>query len=143
LSSVARCPERAGSAGSRGVTTRTVVPLGLWALRVAGVVYLVGVLAQALFAGLFVTGDVGFLDMHSLNASVIAFAAVAWFITSLIVRAPRQIVTAGIAASVMVVAQIAAGYLRILPLHIPLGVVMFGIGHRLVQLAFSHRGAPE
>jgi hypothetical protein len=113
--------------------------LGLWALRVTGVVYVVGVLAQALFAGLFVTGDVGFLDMHSVNASVIAFSAVAWIVTSLIVRAPRQMVIAGIAALVMAVAQIAAGYLRVLPLHIPLGVVMFVVGHRLVRLAFSDR----
>jgi hypothetical protein len=115
------------------------VPLGLWALRVTGVVYVVGVLAQALFAGLFVTGDVGFLDMHSVNRSVIAFSAVAWIVTSLIVRAPRQIVIAGVVAAVLAVAQIAAGYLRILPLHIPLGVAMFAIGHRLVQLAFSYR----
>jgi hypothetical protein len=122
------------------VTTRTVVPAGLWVLRVASVLFLVAVLAQALFAGLFVTGDVGFLDMHSLNASVIAFSAAACFVASLIMRAPRRIVHVGLIASLMTVAQIAAGFLRIIPLHIPLGVAMFGLGLRLVQLAFSVNG---
>jgi hypothetical protein len=110
---------------------------------VAGVVFLVSVLAQALFAGLFVTGDVGFLDMHSVNASVVVFSAAVWVIVSLIVRAPREMVIAGIAAVVVSVAQVAVGFARILPLHIPLGVLMFGAAVRLVQLAFSYRGASQ
>lgn len=109
-------------------------------MRVASVLFVVAVLAQALFAGLFVTGDVGFLDMHSLNAGVIAFAAAACFVASLIMRAPRRIVHVGLVASLMTVAQIAVGYSRIIPLHIPLGVAMFALGIRLAQLAFSYKG---
>lgn len=112
-------------------------------MRLAGVVFLVAVLAQALFAGLFVTGDIGFLDMHSVNAMVVAFAAVLWIIASLVLRAPRRFVVAGVITAVVTVAQLGIGFARIIPLHIPVGVAMFAMGVRLVQLGFSYQGERE
>ncbi|MET0235490.1 MAG: hypothetical protein ABW224_12670 [Kibdelosporangium sp.] len=125
------------------VTTRTVVPVGLWALRVAGIMFLAAVLAQAVFAGLFVTGEVEFLDMHAVNANVIVFAVVLWIVASLVVRAPRRVVVGGVVALAVSVAQVGVGFARILPLHIPIGVAMFAMGVRLVQLAFSYHGERE
>ena len=122
------------------MTTKTVVPAGLWVFRLASVVFLVAVLAQAVFAGLFVTGDIGFLDMHSVNANVVAFSVAAWVVASLVLRAPRRIVVGGVLAAVVTVAQVAVGYARMLPLHIPVGVAMFAVALRLAQLAFSYQG---
>jgi hypothetical protein len=105
--------------------------------------FLVAVLAQAVFAGLFVTGDVGFLDMHAFNANIAAVSVALWFIAALVLRAPRRIVITGVIAAVVTVAQVGIGFARIIPLHIPVGVVLFAAALRLVQLAFTYQGGRE
>lgn len=123
-------------------TTNRVTPIATWALRVAAVLFAVSVLAQSVFAGLFVTGDVGMLDMHGVNAAAVAVAAVIWIVTAILLavknRDARRLIIMGVAALVITVAQMALGGSRILWLHIPLGVGMFAMGLRMVAAAFAY-----
>jgi hypothetical protein len=115
----------------------------VWVLRVAGVLFLLAVLGQAALAGLFVTGDTGFLDMHEINGVVVGVSAIVWIIASLVLRMPVRTVLVGVAAFLATGAQIALGQSRGLVLHIPLGVALFGAGIALAALSFSYRTEPK
>ncbi|CAM3833238.1 hypothetical protein KIPE111705_27240 [Kibdelosporangium persicum] len=115
----------------------------VWLLRTAGVLFLVAVLGQAVLAGLFVTGDTGFLDVHEINSTVVGLAAIAWIIASIVLKAPLRMVLVGVAALLATGAQIGLGHARGLGLHIPLGVALFGAGITLTTLAFSYRTEPK
>jgi hypothetical protein len=116
--------------------------VALWALRLAGVMFALAVLGQAVFAGLFVTGDLGMLTMHQVNAAVVAVSALLWILAAILLvvadRAPARLIVMGVVALVLTVAQTAFGGSRILWLHIPLGVGMFALAVRLVALAFAY-----
>jgi hypothetical protein len=124
------------------VTTKRIVPAALWGLRLAGVLFPLAVLAQAVFAGLFVTGDIALLDMHQVNAFVVLAAAVLWIIAAVVLSraadASRGLIVLGVAALVVTLAQIAVGSSRILWLHIPLGVGMFAMAVRFAAAAFTY-----
>ncbi|TCO52809.1 hypothetical protein [Actinocrispum wychmicini] len=123
-------------------TIKRVAPIALWALRVAGVLFAVAVMGQAVFAGLFVTGDVGMLDMHGLNAAVVVVATLVWIVVAIILavkyKNARELILIGVGALVITVVQMAVGGARILWLHIPLGVGMFALAVRMLGLAFSY-----
>ena len=122
--------------------TRVVGPVALWALRLAGVMFPLAVFGQAIFAGLFVTGDLGMLNMHQVNSAVVLFTAVLWVLASIVLvvadKAPGRLIVFGVVAIVITVAQMAFGGSRVLWLHIPLGVGMFTMGLRLLAAAFGY-----
>jgi hypothetical protein len=123
-------------------TTKRAVPVTLWALRLAGVMFALAVLGQAVFAGLFVTGDLGMLTMHQVNAVVVVASALLWILAAIVLavadRAPARLVVLGVIALVLTVAQMAVGGSRVLWLHIPMGVGMFALAVRLVAVAFAY-----
>ncbi|WP_237774694.1 hypothetical protein [Actinosynnema sp. ALI-1.44] len=111
----------------------------IWVLRGAGVLFLLTVLGQALLAGLFVTGDIGFLAMHEVNGSIVGLAAMVWVAAALVLRAPRRMVLVGLGAFLATGAQIGLGHARGLQLHIPLGVLLFGAAVALTTMSFAYR----
>jgi hypothetical protein len=123
-------------------TINKVVPATVWLLRVAGVLFALAVLGQAVLAGMFVTGDVGMLTIHGFNAIVVAIAALLYAIAGIALRrknrAARRLITLGAVAFVLAFVQISLGGARMLALHIPLGVAMFAAAAQMVSLAFAY-----
>jgi hypothetical protein len=113
----------------------------VWTLR--GLVLLVAalVLLQSVLAGLFVTGDVGLLEAHSLNASFVTTLAFLQVIAAILVwrpgRGPAWPIWATLASFLLVEVQVGFGYARLVSLHIPMGVALFGLSIGLVAAVFS------
>lgn len=101
-----------------------------WALRIFATAHLLVVLAQAMLAGLFVTGDVNMLEVHSINAGVLGVLAIGQLVAAILIwrpggGPPNAMRTA---AGLLVVdfAEMGLGMARMVALHMPLGVLIFG-----------------
>lgn len=88
-------------------------------------------LLQPVSAGLFVTGEVGYLDLHSLGHLVILGMVVVQVIVAILAwrpgRAPGWPIWTSVALFLVVEMQAGFGYTRDLSLHIPGGVLVFGL----------------
>ena len=116
--------------------------MAVWLLRVAGVVFAVAVLGQAVLAGMFVTGDIGMLTIHGLNAIVVVAAALLYAVAGFMLvrkdRTARRLIAVGLGAFVVAFVQIAVGGSQVLVVHIPLGVAMFAMAAQMMRLAFTY-----
>lgn len=119
---------------------RTVPGWAVWTLRLMVLLFAVLVLLQAGLAGLFVTGDVGMLEAHSINASMVTSVAFLQIIAAILVWKPGRGVVwpiwVSIASFVLAQAQAGLGYGRVIALHIPMGVALFGFAVGLVVGVF-------
>ncbi|MCA2305301.1 hypothetical protein JF770_17195 [Mycobacterium intracellulare] len=109
--------------GRRGPTTRG--PLLLARASTASMVVLA--LAQATLAGNFLGGQYDALMLHSLGAKAITItSAVQVAILAWIWRlgGPRGAFLGGVAQTLLLVAEFAAGELRLTAVHVPLGVLL-------------------
>lgn len=116
-------------------------------LRVLSVLLVLDVLAQAVLAGLFVTGDVALLDVHGANAtqvmtSLVLLLVVACALLRWPVRGPVAPLCWALVLSALVVAQIVVGFSRQVAVHIPLGVAIFGVATVFVFWAGRYRHDP-
>ena len=101
--------------------------LSLWVLRLAVTVHLVLVLAQPVLAGLFLTGNVDAIDVHSAVGGVVAAASLVLIATAVayVLRRGRLWVLPVVVVLFLTVgAQIALGATRVLGAHVPLGVAI-------------------
>lgn len=123
-------------------TINRVVPVAVWFLRVAGVLFALAVLGQAVLAGMFVTGDVGMLTIHGFNAIVVVVAALLYAVAGIVLarkdRAARRLITLGAVMFLLAFVQIALGGSRVLAVHIPLGVALFAGAAQMVSRAFAY-----
>jgi hypothetical protein len=112
-------------------------------LRWGSTAYLVDVLLQAVLAGLFVTGDVGLLSWHEINAFVnsglLGVVLLAGILLWRPVRGPWWPAVAMLALLVVVQVQLQFGYERELVWHISVGVLMFGVASVLTAWAWQYR----
>ncbi|GAA3685816.1 hypothetical protein GCM10022224_058250 [Nonomuraea antimicrobica] len=103
----------------------------VWSLRVTATVHLAGVLAQAALAGLFVTGDVDLLTWHRDNGGVTHSVLYLQLVASILLwrpgRGPGWPALAGLGLVVLETGQVVFGQSRILALHFPLGMAIFGL----------------
>jgi heme A synthase len=110
-------------------------------LRVLSVLALFDTLVQAALAGLFITGDVGLLDWHGVNASVlallVALEAGAAFLVWRPGRGPAGPFLLALGLLVLVGVQQALGAARVIAGHVPLGMAIFGLGAALTYWSFS------
>ncbi|HEY3503311.1 MAG TPA: hypothetical protein VGN37_11085 [Actinocatenispora sp.] len=101
------------------------------AVRIVAIATAIVVLLQAVSAGLFVTGQVSFLDMHGYGAMAAGLLVIATLVTAILRWRPgggtSQPVLMAVVELVLVVAQAGLGFSRVLALHIPLGVALFGV----------------
>jgi hypothetical protein len=101
------------------------------ALRVVAGLYALGVFAQALFAGQFLSGQGQWLIWHDLNGTaVLTWVVLVQFVLALIVwlpgKGPAWPALVSVAQFAGAWLQIETGYGNVLAVHVPLGVALFG-----------------
>ena len=89
------------------------------------------VFAQAAFAGQFLAGHASWLRAHETNAGILHLVALVQLVVAVLLWRPgRGPGWPALASLVLVVAeefQLGFGYGRVLALHVPLGVAIFGL----------------
>ena len=99
-------------------------------LRVAVLLHAALILAQAAFAGQFLAGDAAWVRVHEANAGIIQLTAFVQLVLAILVwrpgRGPGWPALASLALLLAEEFQMGFGYARLLALHVPLGVAIFG-----------------
>ncbi|GAB1511474.1 hypothetical protein [Actinophytocola sp. KF-1] len=101
--------------------------LSLWVLRVAVTVHLVLVLAQPVLAGLFLTGNVDAIEVHSAVGGLVATASlvlIAAAVAYVVRRGRLWVLPVMVVLFLAVGGQVALGATRVLGAHVPLGVAI-------------------
>ena len=110
--------------------------LAVRALRAVVLVHAAMVLAQAAFAGRYLAGDAAGLRAHETNAGIIELVALVQLGVAVVVwrpgRGPGWPALASLALLLAEGFQIGFGYGRVLAVHVPLGVAIFGLTVALV-----------
>lgn len=98
--------------------------------QVTALVFVIDTLVQAVLAGLFVTGDVGLLGLHNANAQLLSAVLIVETVAAVAVwRTKQSSMLPPCICAVLIIAvagQQVAGHARLLIVHIPLGVSIFG-----------------
>ena len=115
----------------------------VWTLRALTTLVTALILVQPVLAGLFVTGDVGMLEMHSMTASILVAVIFLQLVAAILVWRPGRgpAWPAGACAALFVTAELQSGmgYARLVAVHIPLGVLLFGLSVALLVAVWSPR----
>ncbi len=115
----------------------------VWLLRVLVLITAILVLLQPVTAGLFVTGDVGILGLHSAGHIFISLALMLQIVAAILVwrpgRGPSWPIWTTLGLFFMIEIQAGFGFARMLALHIPLGVLTFGLAVAMLIAAWSPR----
>ena len=100
-------------------------------LRVAVLLHAAVILAQAALAGQFLAGHGAWLRVHETNAGIIQLVGLVQLVVAVLLwrpgRGPGWPALASLALLVAEELQIGFGYARVLALHVPLGVAIFGL----------------
>ena len=100
-------------------------------LRVIVLLHATLVLAQAAFAGQFLAGHAAWLRVHETNAGIIHLVAFVQLVAAILVwrpgRGPGWPALASLTLLLAEEFQLGFGYARLLALHVPLGVAIFGL----------------
>ena len=130
----------AGGMGRFLVVALTINASVLWAI----------ILAQAAFAGSFLSGTGDALGWHERNAAVIGFGSLGQLVLATLaamVGSPRWPVVVTTLIFLAVGNQISLGYDRDLDVHVPLGVGLFGAQTGttlwLLRRRLPHRPSPS
>ncbi|MGR6922219.1 hypothetical protein ACU635_48895 [[Actinomadura] parvosata] len=103
----------------------------VWSLRVTATAHLAGVLAQAVLAGLFVTGDVDLLAWHRDNGGFTHALLYLQLLAAVLLWRPGRgagwPALASVGLVVVETVQVALGQWRVLGGHFPLGMAIFGL----------------
>lgn len=115
----------------------------VWPLRVVVSVVALLVLVQPVLAGLFVTGDVGMLDLHSIIASFLVMLVFLQIVAAILLwrpgRGPAWPIAVSVGNFVLAELQSGLGYARVVAAHIPLGVLLFGFSVAFLVGVWSPR----
>jgi hypothetical protein len=107
------------------------MPTAARPLRVVVLLHAALILAQAAFAGQFLGGDAGWVRVHEANAGIIHLTAFVQLVLAILVwrpgRGPGWPALASLALLLAEELQLSFGYARMLALHVPLGVAIFGL----------------
>lgn len=117
------------------------VPLAL--MRTITTMLAVAVFTQPMLAGLFLSGNFDMVAVHGSVAVIIELLALVQVIAAVVLwrpgGGPGWPVFAGLGIFVAVFAQTAAGYIRALAVHIPLGVALAAITFLLLVWVWRPR----
>jgi hypothetical protein len=112
--------------GTDGAAARSGPRATLAVLRAVAVAHSLSMLAQPVFAGVYLSGDVDAMAAHNVNAIVVTGLDVIQLICAIAFtwkgRGRYWPIWASLAVAVAVEAQVGVGFERILAVHIPLGV---------------------
>jgi hypothetical protein len=107
------------------------MPTAARPLRAIVLLHAALVLAQAAFAGQFIAGDAAWVRVHEANAGIIHLVAFVQLVVAILVwrpgRGPGWPALASLALLMAEEFQMGFGYARMLGLHVPLGVAIFGL----------------
>jgi len=102
-----------------------------WLLRVVVLLTTILVLLQPVLAGMFVTGNVTFLNLHSAGAVFVVLLTLIQIVAAILAWRPGRArawpIWASVGFLVLVIAQMALGYTRERALHIPIGAILFAV----------------
>jgi len=102
--------------------------VSLRVLRVVAVLHSLAFLAQPVFAGGYLMGDVDSLTLHDINAFVITGLDVVQLVSAIVYfwggRGRAWPIWASLAVALAVEVQVGMGYERLLVVHLPLGVAL-------------------
>ncbi|GEL19069.1 hypothetical protein [Pseudonocardia asaccharolytica] len=133
-----------GAATTRGGTRAGAAP-DLVPLRITAVSAAAVLLAQPVWAGLFITGQVSYLGAHGGGAFVALLLVLCQLVAVLVLWRPGHGSPGPVLYSVaelgLVITQMALGGARVLAVHIPLGVALIGTALLFARWACSDRGA--
>ncbi|MFE3599720.1 hypothetical protein [Streptomyces sp. NPDC059142] len=134
---------------STKTTSAVGVPRSTWVLRVTASLGLLSTLAQGLLAGLFVTGDVDLLAVHSAVGSTISLIALIQLAAALVERRARKkrdepahwrlTVLSGLFLA-LVSTQIGLGMARVVAPHIFLGVTAAALSMFVLFVVLTDSG---
>jgi hypothetical protein len=100
----------------------------LQVLRVVAVLHSLAFLAQPVFAGGYLMGDVDSLGTHRINASIVTALDAAQLICAVVYfwggRGRAWPIWASLAVALAVEVQVGMGFERLLVVHLPLGVAL-------------------
>lgn len=115
----------------------------VWTLRILVLLTAVFTVLQPVFAGQFLAGDSGARGLHSAGHATIAAVLFFQIVAAVLVwrpgRGPAWPIWASIGFLFYIEIQAGFGFVRMLALHIPLGVVAVGASVLLVVLTWSPR----
>ncbi|TCP56781.1 hypothetical protein EV191_101727 [Tamaricihabitans halophyticus] len=127
----------------RTKTRRWIVEL----LRWSSALFLLSTLAQAVLAGLFVTGEVDLLMWHDVNAQINSSVLLVVLLATILLWRPARASSwpfwITLALVTIVEIQKTLGYLRSVSFHIILGVLIFGMASVLTWWAFGYQLPPQ
>jgi hypothetical protein len=112
----------------------------LWLLRIALAVHALAAIAQPVIAGRYLSGDFDALTVHAANAALMMLTTMGAFGAAVLYWAAGR--GAGWPALILaamfvgIIAQTALGALRVLAIHIPLGVVIVALAVALAVWSF-------
>jgi hypothetical protein len=116
----------------------------LQVLRVVAVLHSLAFLAQPVFAGGYLMGDVDSLTQHRLNAGIVTALDLAQLICAMVYfwggRGRVWPIWASLAVALAVEVQVGMGFERVLVVHLPLGVSLT-VGQILITLWLFKAGA--
>lgn len=125
------------------VQTGRVPGWAVWLFRILVLLTAVLVFLQPISAGLFVTGDVGMLGLHSAGHIFISLALMLQIVAGILVwrpgRGPSWPIWTTLGLFFLIEIQAGFGFARMLALHIPLGVLTFGLAVAMLIAAWSPR----
>lgn len=111
--------------------TRSAGVRGLTALRILIVLNGVAILAQALFAGMFLGGDRGMLAAHGMGAFAVLILGLLLLVAAVLYWRPWRgsgfPALASLALLLAGLAQSTTGGEGVTAVHVPLGMAMFGL----------------
>lgn len=118
--------------------------LSLWLLRTVATVHLVLVLAQPVLAGLFLTGNVDAIEVHSVvgsSSAAIDLLLIAAAIAYVLARGHLFVLPGMVVLFLATGLQIGMGHNRELGIHIPLGVALVTLAVLLAIWVWSPAAA--
>lgn len=113
----------------------------IWSVRGTVTAHMLSVLAQAMLAGMFITGDVDLLRMHAINGNVASVLSFFQLIAVILLWRPGRgrswPIWPSLALFLLEGLEHATGLSRALHLHIPLAMVIFGISTAMTVWAWG------
>ncbi|ALG10894.1 hypothetical protein AOZ06_31995 [Kibdelosporangium phytohabitans] len=142
-----------GAPSGTGATSRITAKSQRWNkqiilwLRVFLVAYLIDMMVQVGLAALFITGDVGLLKWHDNNANIILSTLLFFaLIPAILLWRPARGSSGPtwwiVVMFLLIETQKTLGYLRLIGLHIMIGVGIFGLTVGLVVWAVMYKHDP-
>jgi len=95
-------------------------------LRIVIALHALGIVAQAILAGQFLSGALEPVRFHEWTAWVVLVIAAAQIVVAFVQRAGLALAITSVFLFVAEALQTGTGYGRFLGVHIPLGVLLFG-----------------